>query len=73
VVSPPGATLILSESPITVEPDSLVTINAVATVPRGIFTDGQAEIRYRVRSDRGFDQEVTFVLLGPYGPPGGTP
>ena len=73
VLGPPGATLILSESPITVEPDSLVTINAVATVPRSIFKDGQAEVRYRVRSDTGFDREITFVLLGPYGPAGGTP
>ncbi|MDO8835626.1 MAG: cytochrome c oxidase accessory protein CcoG [Vicinamibacterales bacterium] len=73
LLSPPGATLILSESPITVQPDSLVTINAVATVPRNIFKDGQAEVRYRVRSDIGFDTEISFVLLGPYGPSGGTP
>jgi cytochrome c oxidase accessory protein FixG len=67
VVSPEGARLVVSESPITVEPDKVVTVNAVATVPQSVFDDGQAEVRYRVRSDRGFDKEVTFVLLGPFG------
>mgnify|MGYP001127165476 CR=1 FL=1 len=46
-------------------------VNAVATVPQSVFVDGQAPIRYLVRSDRGFQQEVEFLLLGPYGPPGG--
>jgi cytochrome c oxidase accessory protein FixG len=73
VASPKGATLVLSESPITVDPDRLVTVNAVATVPRSVFVDGQAPIRYLVRSDRGFSKEVDFLLLGPYGSPGGSP
>jgi hypothetical protein len=67
ILSPKGATLVLSESPVTVAPDRVVAVNAVATVPRDVFDDGQAEVRYRVRSDRGFDKEITFVLLGPYG------
>ena len=71
VVSPAGAKLVVSESPVTVEPDRSVTVNAVATVPQSVFVDGQAPIRYLVRSDRGFQQEVEFLLLGPYGPPGG--
>ena len=73
VLSPQGARLVVSESPITVEPDRLVTVNAVATVPRSVFVDGQAPVRYLVRSDRGFRKEVDFLLLGPYAPPGGTP
>jgi cytochrome c oxidase accessory protein FixG len=71
VLSPKGATLVVSESPVTVEPDRLVTVNAVATVPRSVFVDGQAPVRYLVRSDKGFSQEVEFLLLGPYGQ-GGT-
>jgi hypothetical protein len=31
-----------------------------------VFADGQAPVRYRVRSDRGFDKEVEFLLLGPF-------
>ncbi|MFO7692616.1 MAG: cytochrome c oxidase accessory protein CcoG [Vicinamibacterales bacterium] len=73
LLSPQGAKLVVSESPITVEPDRLVTVNAVATVPRTVFVDGQAQVRYLVRSDRGFRKEVTFILLGPYGSPGGKP
>ncbi len=73
VLSPPGAALVVSEAPIVVEPDRLVTVNAVATVPRSLFVDGQASIRYLVRSDRGFTKEIDFLLLGPYGTPGGTP
>jgi cytochrome c oxidase accessory protein FixG len=71
VLSPKGATLVVSESPVTVEPDRLVTVNAVATVPRSVFVDGQAPVRYLVRSDKGFSKEVEFILLGPYGQ-GGT-
>ncbi len=73
VLSPPGARLVVSESPVTVKPDEVVSVNAVATVPRSVFVDGQAPIRYLVRSDRGFSREVAFLLLGPYGPGGGTP
>jgi len=73
VLGPPGAALVVSQSPITVEPEQLVTVNAVATVPRSVFVDGQAAVRYLVRSDKGFRKEIEFLLLGPYGPSGGTP
>ena len=65
-IGPVNAKLVVSESPITVEPDRLGTFNAVVTVPQSVFEDGQAPIRYLVRSDRGFRKEVGFVLLGPY-------
>jgi polyferredoxin len=67
VLSPPGATLVLSESPIVVEPDKMANVNAVATVPQSVFVDGQAPVRYRVKSDKGFEKEVEFLLLGPFG------
>ena len=73
VVSPRGASLVVSDSPVVVEPSKLVTVNAVTTVPRDVFVDGQVPVRYLVRSDRGFTKEVAFLLLGPYGPSGGTP
>lgn len=73
VLSPDGARLVVSESPIVAEPEQVVTVNAVATVPRDVFVDGQAPIRYLVSSDRGFRTEVAFLLLGPYGAPGGRP
>jgi cytochrome c oxidase accessory protein FixG len=66
VVSPAAAKLVLSESPVTVTPAEVVTTNAVTTVPRDAFHDGQARVRYRVASDRGFSREVEFLLLGPY-------
>lgn len=59
--------LVLSESPIVVEPEQVLTINAVTTVPRTRFDDGQATVRYVVTSDRGFEKEMSFLLLGPFG------
>ncbi|MCL4846334.1 MAG: cytochrome c oxidase accessory protein CcoG [Acidobacteria bacterium] len=73
VLSPSDARLVVSESPIVIEPSKLVNVNAVTTVPREVFVDGQARVRYVVRSDRGFEKEIEFLLLGPYGPPGGAP
>jgi len=73
VLSPQGASLVVSESPIVVGPEKLVTVNAVTTVPQSVFVDGQAPVRYLVRSDRGFTSEVEFLLLGPFGPAGGAP
>jgi cytochrome c oxidase accessory protein FixG len=72
VVSPQGASLVVSDSPVVVEPDQVVTVNIVTTVPQRVFVDGQVPVRYIVRSDRGFEKEVTFLLLGPYGS-GGQP
>ncbi len=57
----------LSESPLVVEPEQVVTVNAVTTVRRGVFEDGQAAARYLVTSDRGFRKEVSFLLVGPFG------
>ena len=37
-----------------------------------VFVDGQAPLRYVIKSDQGFNKEVEFLLLGPYGPAGGT-
>ena len=66
VVSPKTASLVVSDSPVVVGPDQVVTVNIVTTVPQSVFVDGQAPVRYVVRSDRGFEKEVTFLLLGPY-------
>jgi cytochrome c oxidase accessory protein FixG len=66
VLSPKNASLVVSDSPIVVGPEQVVTVNVVTTVPPGIFVDGQAPVRYIVRSDRGFTKEVEFLLLGPY-------
>ena len=73
VLSPRGATLVVSESPIVVAPEQVVTVNVVTTVPQGVFVDGQAPVRYIVRSDSGFQKEVEFLLLGPYTSTGGQP
>jgi cytochrome c oxidase accessory protein FixG len=73
VVSPKGATLVVSESPIVVSPDEVVTVNIVTTVPQGVFVDGQVSARYVVRSDAGFRKEVEFLLLGPFASAGGPP
>ena len=73
VLSPKGARLVVSESPIVVGDDEVVTVNLVTTVPAGVFEDGQVAGRYLVRSDLGFRKEVDFLLLGPYTSPGGQP
>ena len=73
IASPAGATLVLSESPIVVGPQAVVSLNAVTTVARAVFTDGQANVRYLVTSDRGFRRELDFLLLGPFGDAGKTP
>lgn len=67
VVSPSDASLVLSESPIVVEPEQVITVNAVTTVPRSRFDNGQATVRYRITSDGGFSKELEFLLLGPFG------
>jgi cytochrome c oxidase accessory protein FixG len=73
VLSPKGASLIVSESPAVVGPEQVVTVNLVTTVPQTVFIDGQVPVRYIVRSDRGFEKEVEFLLLGPYSSTGGQP
>lgn len=67
LVAPASATLVLSESPVAVAPEQVVTVNAVTTVPRSLFKDGQATVRYLVTSDHGFRKEISFLLLGPFG------
>ncbi|HEX5628878.1 MAG TPA: cytochrome c oxidase accessory protein CcoG, partial [Usitatibacteraceae bacterium] len=57
VLSPAGARLVVSDSPIVVGPAKAANVNAVTTVPRDVFVDGQATVRYLVKSDRGFSQE----------------
>jgi len=66
VLSPDDATLVVSESPIVVEAEKVVTVNAVTTVPQRRFHDGQATVRYLVTSDGGYRKEIEFLLLGPY-------
>lgn len=70
VVEPKDIALVLSESPVVVPAEQVVTVNAVATVPRRLFQDGQARVRYLVTSDHGFTKEIEFLLLGPFGPSG---
>ena len=74
VLSPKDVTLVLSESPVTVQQNEMRPVNAVATMPPTVFVDGQVPVRYLVTSDKGFRKEVEFLLLGPYnGASGGKP
>jgi len=66
VLSPADATLVVSESPVVVAPEKVVTVNAVTTVPQSRFREGQATVRYLVTSDGGYRDEIEFLLLGPY-------
>jgi len=66
VLSPADATLVVSESPVVVAAEKIVTVNAVTTVPQSRFRDGQATVRYLVTSDGGYREEIEFLLLGPY-------
>jgi len=67
VIEPKDISLVLSENPVVVEAEQVVTVNAVATVPRRLFVNGQANVRYLVTSDHGFRKELRFLLLGPFG------
>ncbi|MBS1817630.1 MAG: cytochrome c oxidase accessory protein CcoG [Acidobacteria bacterium] len=71
VIEPRDVSLVLSESPVVVAAEKVVTINAVATVPRRLFVNGQAHVRYLVTSDHGFRREMEFLLLGPFNGSGG--
>ena len=71
VIEPRGISLLLSESPVVVDAERVVMVNAVTTVPRHVFSNGPATVRYLVTSDRGFRQEIEFLLLGPFDAPGG--
>ena len=73
ILAPAGAKIVVSESPVVVAADQVVTVNLVTTVSRGAFEDGQVTARYLVKSDRGYQEEVEFLLLGPFGPGGGRP
>lgn len=66
IESPAGAQLVVSESPIVVRPEQVLTVNAVTTVPRDRFVKGQATVRYLVTSDKGFHRQIEFLLLGPF-------
>ena len=73
ITDPVEASLVLSDDSIVVAPAQVVTINAVTTVPRSVFDDGQATVRYLVQSDEGYRQEMEFILLGPFGSSGRQP
>ncbi|MBP1636250.1 MAG: cytochrome c oxidase accessory protein CcoG, partial [Acidobacteria bacterium] len=73
VLAPPGASIVVSESPVLVGPQEVVTVNLVTTVRPDAFVDGQVSARYVVRSDLGFEKELEFLLLGPYAAGGGLP
>ena len=73
VVAPKEAELVLSQSPVDVAREQVATVNAVITVPRSVFSEGQATVRYLVTSDKGFRKEISFLLLGPFDPGKATP
>ena len=66
VLEPKAVSLVLSESPVVVDPEQVLTVNAVATVPRSLFVNGKASVTYLVTSDRGYRKEIEFLLLGPF-------
>ena len=65
LVSPEGAVLVVSLSPIVVEPDAVETVNLVARLPVAALPRGKVTGRFVIRSDREFTLERDFVLLGP--------
>ena len=56
VLDPAGASLVLSESPVVVAPGQLVTVNAVTTVPQGVFVGRPGPVRYLVTLRQGLPQ-----------------
>lgn len=66
LVAPEGATLVVSLSPILLAPDEVKTVNVVAKIPADAFQRGKVTGSYVIRSDKDFELERDFVLLGPY-------
>lgn len=66
MVEPSRASLVLSQSPVVLQPEEVLTVNAVTTIASRTFDEGQATAKYLVTSDKGFRQEIEFLLLGPY-------
>jgi len=65
LLSPRGAELVVSLSPVVVEPNEVKTVNVVAKVPADAFQRGKVTGRYVIRSDKDFELERDVVLLGP--------
>jgi len=67
LISPPGATLVTRDMPVTVDAHEVIPIDAVIQTPRSVFRTGRVDARIRVVPEQGEAQERDFVLLGPEG------
>jgi cytochrome c oxidase accessory protein FixG len=64
---PQSAELVVSQSPFSVEPNRVATVDIVVKVKdTKIFVRGKAEGIFIIRSDADFESKEEFLLLGPY-------
>jgi hypothetical protein len=65
------ARLLIENNPLTVKDGQTETQPLLIVAPRSAFQQGRCEIRLRISDNRRFDQQLTYLLLGPQGPGAG--
>lgn len=63
---PSNAELVVSQSPFSVEPNRVGTVDIVVKVKDGTFKRGKAEGVFVIHSDANVELTEEFLLLGPY-------
>jgi len=61
------ARLLLDSEPLRVAADGTLVRAFLIQAPPSVFSNGQAEVKLRVRDGHAFDREVGYRLLGPQG------
>jgi cytochrome c oxidase accessory protein FixG len=67
VAGPEGVVMVAPVNPVTVAPDGTESAPAFVQAPRGIFSQGDVEVRIVVEAPDGWSAELPFKLLGPGG------
>jgi cytochrome c oxidase accessory protein FixG len=71
IVGDVPARLLIENNPMTVEDGRTEMQPLLIVAPRSAFQQGRCEIRLRITDGRRFDQQLTYLLLGPQGPGAG--
>ncbi len=64
--SPEGGTLIVTQNPFSVQANKVAVMDIVTQLSQEAYHRGKAEGVFLLKSDKGFEMEKEFVLLGPY-------
>jgi polyferredoxin len=66
IQKPLDAELVVSQSPFSVEPNRVGTVDIVVKMKTGTFHNGKAEGTFVIHSDANVELTEEFLLLGPY-------